>query len=112
MKKIPNTRLTQLRFIEMRKEKAYYLYKCLCGRVKIIRKADVDSRKTKSCGCWRRDNGRRMVETLVEKGVPTQFKAGDSHNKGNQFWKKRKKHVSGTEGKRRYKDKDGKFYYA
>ena len=79
---------------------------------KTIRQADVKGGRVKSCGCWRRENGRIQIEKLVEKGMPYRFKEGNCINKGNQYWKKRKNHVSGTKGKRRYTDSDGEIYYA
>ena len=117
MEKIPGTYLTKLRFVEMKKtsggnKKAMYLFKCECGMYKVLCLADVKSKRTKSCGCWRKRNGQIQMAKINSKPSKTQFKPGNKVNLGNQYWKKRKKHVSGTKGKRRYKDKDGKYYFA
>lgn len=47
----------------------------------------------------------------LEQGKNTQFKPGHSMNHGNEFWKKRKNHVSGTKGKKRYEKEGGGYYF-
>jgi len=44
------SKLKYVKFIEKRNGKDYCEYKCDCGNLKIIRKQNVDSEKTKSCG--------------------------------------------------------------
>lgn len=48
------TFLTPIRFVEYRGTSQYWLYKCLCGKEKIIRKSCVDRRTTRSCGCYQK----------------------------------------------------------
>ena len=43
--------LTPIQFVEIRKGKRYWLYKCQCGNRKIIRKENVVAGLSKSCGC-------------------------------------------------------------
>ena len=102
--------LTQVRFVDVHKGKSRYLYKCRCGMFKVLRKADVRSGRVKSCGCWRIEMGVRNTKNL-EQGKDTQFKPGHSMNHGNEFWKKRKNHVSGTKGKKRYEKEGGGYYF-
>src|SRR5690348_446787 len=37
----------------------YWVFRCDCGSLKIIRKPDVTSGRTKSCGCYGREQSRR-----------------------------------------------------
>ena len=104
------SRLTQLRFVEVRNGKAMFLYKCSCGMYKVLRRADVTSGRVKSCGCWRREKGRINKGNLLQ-GRDTRFQPGHSINHGNEFWKKRKNHVSGTKGKKRYEKEGGGYYF-
>lgn len=48
-------RLTALKYVGDRK----WLFKCDCGKEKIIRAADVKSGRTQSCGCY-------MIERIIE----------------------------------------------
>ncbi len=64
-------RLTVIGFAEQRRNGAYWLCRCECGREKIIFAFHVRTGHTKSCGCWRDDfPGRRIhgkADTLMYK---------------------------------------------
>lgn len=53
------SRLTAIRFVEMRNTHAYVLYKCECGTEKVISREGVLSGRIKSCGCIKLE---RIVE--------------------------------------------------
>lgn len=46
------TYLTPIRLIEYKKKNPYWLYRCICGKEKIIFQGSVNSGVTKSCGCY------------------------------------------------------------
>jgi len=57
------TMLTPIKFVEKRKSGikkvrwlSYWLYRCECGKEKIIEKRSVDINKTLSCGCLHKKN--------------------------------------------------------
>ena len=52
--------LTKIKNVEKRRGQQYALYRCICGKEKIIRVSAVKSSSTKSCGCHRRKNASKM----------------------------------------------------
>ncbi len=46
-------RLTAVRFIEVRKNSYFWLFKCDCGKDVMTQKGNVVSGLSKSCGCWK-----------------------------------------------------------
>ena len=44
-------KLVAVKFIETVKKHSYWLFKCDCGKEKVLRVDSVLSGKTKSCGC-------------------------------------------------------------
>lgn len=82
--------LTVLRFSEQRVHGSV-AYDCLCecGTEKPIRKSDLKSGKTRSCGCWRVSKGRNMLtkEQWVEKAKEIhgdRYDYSESNYLGNQ----------------------------
>ncbi len=56
-------RLTAIKFIKRKRYKYYWEFSCSCGKVKIIRKDSVILKDTISCGCYCRENNRRLNTT-------------------------------------------------
>lgn len=53
--RIPGSRLTVIRFVEMRHKETYWECVCDCGKLKIVRGGNLVSGNVKSCGCLRED---------------------------------------------------------
>ena len=53
---IEGTRLTPVRFHQVKKGKSYYIYRCRCGTEKSIMMSNIGN--TKSCGCLQQENYR------------------------------------------------------
>ena len=54
-------RLTAIKFSHKAKTNQHWLFKCDCGNEKIISVSYVKSGATKSCGCLRKNNGRKII---------------------------------------------------
>ena len=58
-------RLTVLEFAGAdRHRKIIWLCECSCGETKIVCGCSLRNGRTTSCGCYRRENGHRSLETL------------------------------------------------
>lgn len=53
--------------------KKIFLYKCFCGKSKKIREADVNSKKTKSCGCIRIKKPNSLIHGMAKRKNKTRF---------------------------------------
>jgi hypothetical protein len=60
-------RLTVLRFDEMRKGQPFFVSRCVCGRERSVRGANLRSGNTTSCGCSRRKSGPHRRGKMVGK---------------------------------------------
>tara|TARA_R100001594_G_C4033689_1_gene261809 strand:+ start:245 stop:646 length:402 start_codon:yes stop_codon:yes gene_type:complete len=77
----------------------YDWYECVCGEVKEVRRSNVISGWSKSCGCLQREAQMRNIKKADEANRKNGFKRGIP-----------KKHKSnGLEGKRRYYFDDGTY---
>ena len=98
--KIEGTRLTPIRFAFSKGHAAYYRFRCDCGNEKDIRKKNVgsDYRKTKSCGCLRRERCKALMganqfqpgRTPWNKGLKNPYDPGSPRKttKGRPAWNK------------------------
>jgi len=93
-------RLTYIRSVGLKKHKSYALYRCSCGKLKVLQKYRVDSGETRSCGCLRIE---KALETLSK--IPREKKAEGGR-------KSRTRLGSGHKGKVRITDPEtGRFKY-
>ena len=93
-------RLTYIRSVGLKKHKSYALYRCSCGKLKVLQKYRVDSGETRSCGCLRIE---KALETLSK--IPREKKAEGGR-------KSRTRLGSGHRGKVRITDPEtGRFKY-
>ena len=77
----------------------YDWYECECGEVKLVKRHNVKSGWSKSCGCLRLDTAMKNI------------KIADAINRKNGFKRgvPRKQKSNGLEGRKRYYFKDGTY---
>lgn len=91
-------RLTAIRFVEMRGTNQCWLFKCDCGKEKIIKVWNVKTGHTKSCGCL--DIKQRILNL-------NQFKHGMCETRAYASWSKMKQRCL-NKNATRYKDWGGR----
>jgi len=79
-------KLRVLRFDEMRNGQPYFLCRCVCGNEVSIRGANLRSKNTKSCGCYRRKTARSLYWERVCKLVNHQFVFGSDRTSKTLRW--------------------------
>jgi hypothetical protein len=72
-------RLKVLSFAYLKKQRAYWKFKCDCGTVKIIGSKTVIANKTRSCGCLKK-------EAITKTGKAINFIHGMSHTSIHAIW--------------------------
>jgi len=93
-------RLTYVRYMGLKNHKSYALYRCSCGKVKVLQKSRVTCGETRSCGCLRIE---KALETLSR--ISREKKAAGGR-------KSRPSRGNGLKGTVRITDPDtGKFRY-
>ena len=103
---VPGTWLTPIRYVEtVYQQGAHYEYQCRCGNTKVLRKANVKSTNSRSCGCIQKLNQQSFVKKWSKhhKGKPPWnkgLKGMKSNAKGhpNLSWKKGKIKIEGSDG--------------
>ncbi len=80
--------LTALQFYGIVEGVTYWWCDCQCGDVVLVRAGDLQNERTKSCGCWRREQAR---QTISEKNKRRTGKAhhnylGGKNNPGSVAW--------------------------
>ena len=75
------SRLTPIRFVELRNRHAYWLYQCECGNKKVIQRASVKRGSSLSCGCYKQEVTTKRNET--HRGYGNKSRTGQTpDNKG------------------------------
>ncbi len=92
-------RLTAIRFSHNVGCSYYWLFRCDCGKEKIIQKGNVISETIKSCGCYRKENQSIQAKKNIKHGL--------SSTRFYHIWR----HISrrcGNKNAREYKDYGGR----
>ena len=98
------TRLTPVRYSQVRGTHQYWIYRCTCGNEKEIRKSHFERREIRSCGCLQKEfcrdiNDRLTSESYTKGGLTRRGKSTSNKGKICVYQYQNKK---GKGGRRQY----------
>lgn len=84
-------KLTCIKYVGRKGKKSrhtYWLFKCECGKEKIINGQHVKSGRIRSCGCLQKEVGKNLLIDITGQkfGRLTAIKPSERYNTGSKYW--------------------------